>query len=248
VWLAALESAKSKGETEAEAVQFADAVVRQTQGSAVPEDISRFETGTGWHKVLVSMYGYFNMWGNQLSTEFRSAMRDLGLAKGKGRMVYVYMVGFMAPAVLAQFIADALRGDLPDDEDDEEEEPLVAWLEWFFGAQAKGATAMVPLVGSVGMAGVNAFNEKPYDDRVMSSPAISVLEAAARTPANIYDFTIGEGDGSRTFKDAMTLLTLMTGVPFQALNRPVGYAIDVLEGDTEPEDGVDAARGAIAGR
>lgn len=247
VWLAALESAKSKGETEADAVQFADAVVRQTQGSAVPEDISRFETGTGWHKVLVSMYGYFNMWGNQLSTEFRSAARDLGLAKGKGRMIYVYMVGFMAPAVLAQFIADALRGDLPDDED-EEEEPLLAWLEWFFGAQAKGATAMVPLVGSVGMAGVNAFNEKPYDDRVMSSPAISVLEAAARTPANIYDFTIGEGDGSRTFKDAMTLLTLMTGVPFQALNRPVGYAIDVLEGDVTPEDGVDAARGAIAGR
>lgn len=247
VWLAALESAKSKGETEAEAVEFADAVVRQTQGSAVPEDISRFETGTGWHKVLVSMYGYFNMWGNQLSTEFRSAMRDLGLAKGKGRMLYVYMVGFMAPAVLAQFIADALRGDLPDEEEDEEE-PLVAWLQWFFSAQAKGATAMVPLVGSVGMAGVNAFNEKPYDDRVMSSPAISVLEAAARTPANIYDFAIGEGDGSRTFKDAMTLLTLMTGVPFQALNRPVGYAIDVLEGDVEPEDGMDAARGAIAGR
>jgi hypothetical protein len=220
--------------------------VRQTQGSAVPEDISRLETGTGFAKVFVAMYGYFNMWGNQLSTEFRATVRDIGLKKGAGRLVYVYFMGFMVPALLAAAIADGLRGDLPDD--DEDDDMLAAWLQWFFGAQTKTAAAMVPIVGPTAMATLNTLNDKPYDDRVLSSPAISALESAIKAPAGIVDLFNGEGDFSRTTKDSLGLLTLLTGLPFQALSRPLGYAVDVAEGDTEPADAVDAARGAIAGR
>lgn len=245
VWLAAFESSKSRGETEAEAAQYADAVIRQTQGSATPEDISRFETGTGWQKILTSMYGYFNMWGNHLSTEFRQSVRDQGLKKSSGRLLYVYFIGFMAPALLAQLIADAIRGDLPDDEEDE---GLQEWLSRFFGTQAKTAAAMVPIVGASVIAGVNAFNEKPYDDRVLSSPAISALETVVRVPKDFVDYIGGDGDASRTAKDTLSLLTLLTGLPFQALARPLGYALDVAEGDVEPEDGVDYARGLVAGR
>ena len=246
VWLGAYESAKSRGDNEADAAQFADGVIRQTQGSSTPEDISRFETGTGWQKILVSMYGYFNMWGNQLSTEFRLAAQDQGLKKNKGRLLYVYVAGFMAPALLAQLIADAIRGDLP--APDDEDEGLSEWLAWFFGTQAKTAAAMVPIVGASVIAGVNAFNDKPYDDRVLSSPAVSAVETLVRVPKNFVDYLGGEGDLSRTTKDSLSLLTLMTGLPFQALGRPLGYLADVAEGDTEPKDAVDVARGMIAGR
>lgn len=245
VWSGAYYSAIDRGETEAEARMFADAVIRQTQGSAVPEDVSRLETGTGWNKVFIAMYGYFNMWGNQLSTEFRTTVRDVGLKKGAGRLLYVYVAGFMLPALLAQAIADGMRGDLPDDDEDE---PLAAWLAWFFGTQAKTAAAMGPGIGTLAVAGLNALNDKPYDDRVLSSPAISALESGVKTPLEIYKLFTGEGDFSRTTKSTLGLMTLLTGLPFQALSRPVGYAVDVMEGDTQPEDALDAARGAIAGR
>jgi len=244
VWLGGYESAKARGLSEDDAAKFGDAVVRQTQGDQTPESISRIETGTGWQKLLLGMYGYFNMWANQLSTEFRSAMRDLGLKSGKGRLAYIYIVGFAAPALLAQLVVDMIRGDVPDDDD----EPLEYWLSWFFGTQAKTAAAMVPFAGSAAIAGVNAFNDKPYDDRVLSSPAISVLETSIRVPVDIYDYFMGQGDASRTIKDTLTLATLLTGVPFQALARPLGYAADVAEGDVEPKDGVDYARGLVAGR
>jgi hypothetical protein len=246
VWLAAYESAKRRNVTEDQARDFADAVIRQTQGSNNPEDVSRFETGTGWQKVLTAMYGYFNMWGNQLSTEFRSEVREHGLKKSAGRLVYLYFAGFMIPALLAQAIADAMRGDLPDDDDDD---LSLAWLAWFFGTQVKTAAAMAPGVGTLGMAAVNAFNNKPYDDRVLSSPAVSALETAARVPLDIWDYATGDGDLSRTTKDSLGLITLLTGIPAQALARPLGYVADIAEGDKDaPDNAVDAARGLVTGR
>jgi hypothetical protein len=243
VWLGAFEGAKAKGQTEEEAARLADTAVRTTQGSANPEDTARVETGDGWQRLFVMLYSYFNMWGNVMSTEFRLAAKEAGLKKKAGRMVYVYFAAFAIPALIAQAIADGMRGDLPDEED----EPLAAWLEWFFLSQGKTAAAMAP-GGAIAVAGFNIWNDKPYDDRIASSPAISALESAVRTPLSIYDLATGEGDLSRTVKDTLGLVTLLTGIPVQALARPLGYAADVLEGDTEPTDALDAARGAMAGR
>lgn len=172
-------------------------------------------------------------------------MREVGLRKGAGRLMFVYMIGFLAPAITAQLVADALRGQLPEDEEDDGY--LDNWLSWFFMTQAKTAIAFAPIVGQAGNAAIGAFTDAPYDDRVGGSPAISAIEGAVRTPASVYEAVLAEGDKSRAVKDTLNLMTLLTGLPFQAAARPIGYAVDVAEGDIEPTSDLDYLRGLATG-
>jgi DNA-directed RNA polymerase subunit K/omega len=245
VWAGAYDQALAEGSTETEAARQGDAAVRQTQGSTFAEDVSRIETGPAVLRSFVHMYGYFNMWGNLLSTEMRTAVSELGLKKGAGRLMFVYVAGFAIPALLAQLIADGLRGQLPEDEDDDGW--LDEWMSWFFGTQAKTTLAFAPIVGQAGTAAIGAFTSVPYDDRVGGSPAISAIEAAVRTPASVYEAVAEDGDKSRAVKDVLTLMTTLTGLPFQTISRPVGYAVDVAEGDITPTSVEDYIRGLVTG-
>jgi hypothetical protein len=247
VWLGAYDQALAQGATDQEAAKQGDAAVRQTQGSTLPEDVSRIETGTPMLRSFVHMYGYFNMWGNVLSTEVRTLMRDMGLKKGAGRLMFVYIAGFAIPAVAAQLIADGMRGQLPEDEDDDGW--LEEWLAWYFGTQAKTVTAFAPIVGQAINAIPGAWTSVPYDDRIAGSPAISVVEGGLRTISGktVYDAIAEDGDKSKAIKDVLSLITLVTGVPVQALSRPIGYAVDVAEGDIEPTSELDYIRGLVTG-
>ena len=40
---------------------------------------------------------------------------------------------------------------------------------------------------------MNATNDKPYDDRMATSPAISMLEAAAKAPTSVYKAIVEDG-------------------------------------------------------
>jgi len=247
VWAGAYDQALAGGSTETEAARQGDAAVRQTQGSTFAEDVSRIETGTPMLRSFVHMYGYFNMWGNLLSTEMRTAVSELGLRKGAGRLMFVYIAGFAIPALLAQMIADGLRGQFPEDEDDDGW--LDEWMSWFFGTQAKTATAFAPIVGQAINAIGGAYTSVPYDDRIAGSPAISAIEGAVRTISGktVYDAISEDGDKSKAIKDVLSLMTLATGIPFQALSRPVGYAVDVAEGDITPTSVEDYVRGLVTG-
>jgi hypothetical protein len=245
IWKGAYDQAQREGMTENEAAREADSAVRQTQGSVLPEDISRVESGSAFFRSFVHMYTYFNMWANLLSTEFRHILREFGLRKGAGRLFFLYVMGFAIPALFAELIAQGLRGQLPDDEDDDGY--WDEYLQWSIAAQAKTATAFVPVAGQALNATMGAFNNLPYDDRVGASPAIGAIEATVRTPADLYKLAQGEGDASRTAKDVLTMMTLFTGLPFTSLGRPVGYALDVAEGDITPTSDLDYARGLLTG-
>lgn len=245
VWTGGYDQALANGATEAEAAKQGDAAVRETQGSVFSEDIARIETGPAWARTFTHMYSYFSMWGNLLGGEVETTMREVGLRKGAGRLMFVYMIGFLAPAITAQLVADALRGQLPEDEEDDGY--LDNWLSWFFMTQAKTAIAFAPIVGQAANATIGAFTAAPYDDRVGGSPAISAIEGAVRTPASVYEAVLAEGDKSRAVKDTLNLMTLLTGIPFQAAARPIGYAVDVAEGDIEPTSDLDYLRGLATG-
>jgi hypothetical protein len=245
VWLGAYDQALAAGETENEAAKQGDAAVRMTQGSTLPEDVSRIETGPAVLRSFTHMYSYFNMWGNLLSAEFRTTWRELGLKQGAGRLMFAYMAGLAIPTFFAQIIADGLRGKLPEDED--EDGWMDEWLSWAFMTSSKTALAFIPVAGQAGVATIGAFTNEPYDDRVGGSPAISAVEASVRTPASVYKAIAEDGDKSRAVKDTLTLLTTLTGLPFQVLGRPVGYAVDVAEGDITPTSGADYVRGLVTG-
>ncbi len=209
------------------------------------EDVSRFETGTPFVRAFTMFYSYFNMQANLLGTEFQKTYRDMGLKKGAGRGLYVYTMGFMIPAVLSELIVKAMAGKLDENDDDDYMDDL---LPLFLSSQVRSASAMFPVVGSSINAGVNAFNNKWYDDRISTSPAVAMIESSVSAPHSVYDAVVNEGNPKRAVRDSFSLLGLLTGLPVATLSRPVGYLIDVDQGKADPKNPVDFARGMVTGK
>lgn len=243
-WSAAYDQATEQGLAHADAVRSANAAVRETQGSLSPEDISRFESGPAFVRMFTQFSSFFNMQANLLGTEFAKVSQDMGLRKGAGRLFYVFLLGFLVPAWVSEAIVQAMRGGPKDDEGDGYLDEFFAFL---FGAPLRNAAAMVPVVGQAATVVANSFNGKPYDDRMSTAPAISMIESAAQAPHSIYKAIAEDGRVSKAVRDTLTLVSLMTGVPAAALGKPLGYAADVEQGKVEPTGPVDALRGAVSG-
>jgi hypothetical protein len=197
-------------------------------------------------RAFTMFYSYFNMQANLLGTEFAKATQKQGLRKGAGRMLYLYSMGFMIPAVLSELLVRSMSGDGWDEDDDGSY--LNDIMSIFFGSQFRAGSAMIPVVGSTAQAGVNLWNNKAYDDRISTSPAITMVEGSLRAPKSTYNWVKNGDGGSRAIRDWLTLMSLMTGAPVAPFGKPIGYIMDVSEGKAQPKGGLDYARGLITGK
>lgn len=235
----------SDSEAQAEAIQQADAAVRSTQGSMSAEDVAAFEVGSPFYKTFVQFTGYFNMLANLNTDEYVKVLRDLGWRGNKGKLVSIYMLGFLAPTLVADAIARSLGAGWDNDDDGY----LDDVADWFFGSQVRAGAAMVPFGSAAYTAFAAGFTARTYDDRITSSPSIGSLEAS----------TVGVGKAvvnlasddkeltGRNVRDVLTLITNATGVPVSVLGRPIGYQMEVNRGKVEPTDPIDYMRGLITG-
>lgn len=235
VWTAAYEKGVERGETDP--VHFADSVVRQTQSSFNAEDMTRFESGPALLSPFKMFANYFITQGNFLETE-------MGQAKTLARKAEVALLGFTIPAVLAEVISQAFRGNLGDEDED-------GWwddfFDLFFMSQVRYGLAMVPIAGAAINSAMSRFDDVMYNDRLSLSPVASTVETAVGVPYDIKQIATGKGDASKTIKDVLTVVSLLTGLPVGAAGRPLGYVADVLEGDVTPTNPADAVRGAVTG-
>jgi hypothetical protein len=229
-----------------EAIARADAAVRMTQDSLLPEDISAYQDGSPFYKTLIQFSGYFNMIANLNANEYIKIFRDLGWRGNKGKLFMTYLLGFGLPMLMADAIVRSLGGGWDDDDDDGY---MDVFMSWFFGSQLRGAVALVPF-GTAATVPFNAFNNKPYDDRMTTSPSVSTLEGASigvvKAGINIVD-PDKEVTG-KNVRDILTLISLATGIPVTVLGRPIGYAIDVERGKIEPTSEADYIRGLVTGK
>ena len=246
VWMGAYKHALEGKFDHDDAVRIADSVIRQTQGSSLPEDVSRIETGPALVRLFTQFAGYFNMQANLLGTEFGRLTREMGMGKLVGRGLYVALLGFAIPAIVAEAIAQAFRGG-PDDEDDDG-----AYLDdWIMATvvygQIRNATAFVPGAGQLVNSAVARFNENPLDDRISVGAAVGALERAGSVPHDLYKIAIGEARVQKTWRDVATLATLMSGLPVATFAKPAGYVAGTVAGEIEPTSDLDAVRGVISG-
>jgi len=245
IWTAAYNGALEKGHADAEAVRYADSVIRQTQGANSAEDVSRIETGPAYARVFTQFIGYFNMLANTNATALKQIAGEMGLKKGAGKALGVVFFGVLAPIWVAEAIAQAFKGG-PDDKD--HDGYLDDWLAAVFGmGTIKGLLAQVPFIAQVGQVVVNRFNTNPADDRFSLSPAVSLLESAASVPYDIYKQIVDGAHMQKLVRDSAALVSLATGLPAAAVARPVGYAAGIADNKINPTGPVDAARGAITG-
>jgi hypothetical protein len=245
VWTGAYNQAIQEGMDDTEAVRFADGVIRQTQNTTLPEDVSRIETGPAYARLFTQFIGYFNMLANTNASEIQKISREVGIKKGAGKVAGIVFFGLLAPAWIAEAIAIAMRGG-PDDEDDDGY--LDDWLMQVAGlGSVKFALAGVPFVGQFVNAGINRFNGNPVDDRVSLSPGVSLAEGAFGAPYSVYQAMVNDGNASKAVKDVGTAVTLLTGLPAHWAARPISYVTGIAEDRIEPEGPLDVVRGLVTG-
>lgn len=245
-WIAAYNQAVEKGMDEKEAVRYADNIVRTTQGSVSATDISQVEAGTATARMFTMFLSYFNNQANLLQTETQNMVRSADRSGLPGRLSYMYLMLYAIPSFMAEFIVKGIKGDLPEDKDGDGW-VLDEWLSWFGLSQVRYATAMVPFAGQFANMVLGQFDDMPYNDRLSVSPVISTLETVGKLAKDVKKAADGRGDLSQTVQHALTTIGLATGLPLGQLGKPLGYAADVVEGDTRVKSPVDVMQGVIAG-
>jgi hypothetical protein len=245
IWTAAYNQSIEQGMSDKDAVRFADGVIRQTQGTTLPEDISRFESGPGYARLFTQFVSYFNMMANTNATAVKQITDEMGLKKGAGKVLYVAIAGLLAPIWVAEAIAQAFRGG-PEDED--KDGWLDDWLLAVFGlGTIRGLTAQIPIVGQAAQLVVNRFNDNPADDKFSLSPAISLIESTVSAPSSVYKAIVDDGNKQKAVRDVAAAATMITGLPIFGIARPIGYLAGLAGGDIEPTGPADLARGLVTG-
>ena len=96
----------------------------------------------------------------------------------------------------------------------------------------------------------NVLNDKPYDDRISTSPSISTLESSTTGTVRALQAVLDPKKDvtGKNVKDVFTLMSLLSNYPLTILGRPLGYLQDVSTGRVEPEGPIDFIRGVVTGK
>ena len=155
------------------------------------------------------------------------------------------LMGFAAPAIVSEMIAQAFRGG-PDD-DDKDGEYLDDWLmAVLVYGPIKTATAFVP-GGSLINSAVAKFNHNPADDKMSITPVMNSLDALASIPVDLWKAEQGKANAQKIVRDISTVIAVTVGLPANIVARPLGYLAGVDQGKISPTSDLDMARGLITG-
>ncbi len=232
-----------------EAIAQADANVRMTQDSLQPEDRAAFQTDTPLVQSLLQFTSYFNMMANLNATNYKKMVNNMGYkitGKGSGRLIYTFMFGLYLPAVVSGVIVNAFGGNLNDADEDGYLDEI---FELLFFEPLRFGLAFIP-GGNILPVPFNVLNDKPYDDRISTSPSISTLESSTTGTVRALQAVLDPKKDvtGKNVKDVFTLLSLISNYPLTILGRPLGYLQDVGTGRVEPEGPIDFIRGVVTGK
>lgn len=127
-WHGAYQKAIADGKVDTEAAEYADGVVRRTQGSQNPEDHAAYR-----QNVIGRLLGEFGSYGNL-------SLNRIVFAQGKASALLWTM---LVPVIVEGAIATALQGG-PDDKDDDEDDTIEEWAKVFGRNAVRNVTGMIP--------------------------------------------------------------------------------------------------------
>ena len=245
-WGSAYREQMAKGISEKEAVKVADSVVRQTLIDPSATGSSSVQAGTPFARLFTMLSGFFFNSGNLLLTEWQIA-KQMGLSTraGGSKAAYAYIMIVMAPAITSALIMKAFAGKGLDEDDDGNY--LDDAFDLLFASQLRFLSAMVP-GGTILNTTLNQFNNKPFDDKINLSPAISSLEDSIKAVKDVPMAVTGHGDPVKALKESLTAVGLVSGLPVGVLKKPITYVDKVEKGKVKPKGPVDYTRGLVTGK
>lgn len=231
-------------------VQWADSVIRRTQGSMAPEDLAHWAEGGAFHLMFKMFRNYFDMNRNLILSEASRALKTEGPSGAAKRIAYITLTAFTLNALMADLVVKVLANNWEDFEDEDGDGWLDDYFNWFFKTQGKYVLAMGSLAGQVLVAAINSTDEDhQFGDRLNLSPVISLAGTGTQTAGDVADW-VREGEmPTRIVTDTTALVQLFTPIPVSIVNRPYRYWTGVSEGKfVQPEGVVEAVAGTVVGR
>jgi hypothetical protein len=213
LWTAAYnkELARNGGDSDA-AVTYADDLIRTTQPSADPIDLSSWQRSKDVIPRVLSMFQTFLLtYGNRTRYHLR-ALRE-------GRMSpmefgkHLFYEQFLPPILMTAFISMLKEGELPEDEEE------------FLWSAAGYYTSWIPMVNFL----VPALQ---YDTRQFDSPAFEGFDRAQRAFGEVKDFVNAETEKDRKKAEKQLLWSLghlaefIKGVPWLKAYKRMADAVE----------------------
>lgn len=229
---ARVDGSLSETELDAEAVAYADGVVKRTQGSGNPEDQAAYESGVPALKLFTQFGGYSNTVLNQV----------MGAQPGWGPKLRSIGWAILLPAFAEATMRAFLQGVPDDDKDGEKDLDEIALL--YTKSLVRNVFGLVPAAGPMVLSLAESDGK-----RVIASPASSMLQTLWRGLEATGDLATG-GDASAFEVRAIgSMLTIVTGWPIVPVTRGIAYDIDVSTGRApQPANPFDYGRGLLIGR
>lgn len=220
VWMQAYGKKIRAGAGEAEAVDFANTVIRRTLGSSRVTEIAPLLRGGPMLKLFTTFQGFFNTQYNQWAREYNIFLKE------KDIMRLTSFVG--AKFVMFAFINLMLSAEDPFEEDKDEYQKISKEL----------LTYPMSLAGPVGQVGnaiwSRALGMQTYGYRMTAvQGTIEQMERAAGKVQKVYQ---GKADYDELVEPTATFVGTALGVPAQ-LNKLFFNGYDILFNGMEPEVG-----------
>ena len=220
VWMQAYGKKIRAGAGEAEAVDFANTVIRRTLGSSRVTEVAPLLRGGPMLKLFTTFQGFFNTQYNQWAREYNIFLKE------KDIMRLTSFVG--AKFVMFAFITLMLSAEDPFEEDKDEYQKISKEL----------LTYPMSLAGPVGQVGnaiwSRALGMQTYGYRMTAvQGTIEQMERAAGKVQKVYQ---GKADYDELVEPTATFVGTALGVPAQ-LNKLFFNGYDILFNGMEPEVG-----------
>ena len=163
---------------EAAAIEYADSVVRLTQGTGAPENLSMMQQRNELYKDATMFGSYFNTTMNIQSEAIEKAAVQTGRGqpvKAAGNLIYTTALLSIIPAVLAGLVLERT----PDEDEEDEHGEIGAWVRWYFLMLANHMGAQVFLLRDLVNAAVTQFE---YSFSPVESWVTSIIRAGKEIP------------------------------------------------------------------
>ncbi len=216
--------------SELDAIDYADGVVRKSQGAGAAKDLALVQRGNEAFKLFTMFYSYFSVLFNQFQQTTNQVKLDKNIPKFIGSMA---MLWFLPPV-----LEGLMLGRTPDDDADEEE-----WIKWFAQKEITYPFQSIVLARDI----VNGMDQFGYSP----SAAFDAFESMARTAKTGVAIATGDKEdiGRKDIKSVFMTTGYLTGLPSRQIWLSSEYFYDWATGDVEPESPVEGLwRGIVTGK
>lgn len=212
-WGGYVKGLRELGGDEARAAEYADSVVRLSQGGGATKDLARVQRGGPLLRLATMFYSYFNTFYNLAARRFISLRQDHSPA-AVFRAANTALLLWFVPAVLGELMAG--RG--PDDDDD--------WSEW-----AGMQMLQYPFQAVVGVRDVASavFGEYGYQISPAQSAPLSLVKWF-----KAVDKALEEENAGKLAKPTAEAVGYLFSLPMKQPIITVGNIWDYLTGE-DPE-------------